>query len=188
MRCVLLALATVLILSAGCGGRAVAGPLVGTWTYTAKVGYVRTIAVRFNADGTADEVLTLGDPGVASSDTCSGTPTLSGYSWTATATELTLTGSPTCSGAITCLPGWAGLNGPCTFPMYSLMLSGGPNGEDAATQVAGACQYTLSDDGKTLTLDQCTQTVELPPPPVQTPAIVGDPTDQLASYTLTRST
>jgi hypothetical protein len=61
-----------------------------------------------------------------------------------------------------------------------------PNTALIATQVAGACQYKLSHDGKTLSLDHCTQTVELPPVPGPETA-APRPTDQLASYTLTRT-
>jgi hypothetical protein len=180
-----LTVVTALLICAGCGGRELeSGPLLGTWTYSATSGDIRAIAVTFNGDGTAEEVLTLGNP--HSPDTCSGAPRLSGYSWTATATALTLTGSPTCSGTITCTVGRIP-DGACTFPMYELLGAGlDPNAAVVVTQVAGACQYTLSSDGKTLTLDHCTQTIELPPSPVPR---VHDTlqTDQLASYKLTRS-
>jgi len=181
-------LATLLLLGS-CGGRELAGPLVGTWTYsaTSASSTVPSIAVTFNADGTAEEVLSIVDP-------CSGRPTLSGYSWTATSTELTIAGSPTCSGTLGCpadskvlrLP----ISNECSFPVYQLLLANrglDPNSSpaDGVTQVAGACQYTLSSDGKTLTLDHCTQTITLPPYPAYHPDAL--PADQLASYTLTRS-
>jgi hypothetical protein len=127
MRCALLTLATALLLSAACGGRVESGPVLGTWTYTPEYGAIRSIVVTFNDDGTATEALTLGSPDVGLPDMCSGTLTLSGYSWTATANELTVAGSPTCSGTIDCTQARSGLDGPCTFPMYQLMGSLDPN-------------------------------------------------------------
>jgi hypothetical protein len=196
MRRAAIALVVSLLISAGCGGRVIEGPLLGTWTYRSTDELVRTIAVTFNAAGTAAEVLTLGNPSSYPTETCSGTPTLSGYSWTATSTTLTISGSPTCLGTIACsdcsAAGTFDCN-QCAFPMYQFMVVGDdpdlpPN--SAVTQVAGACQYTLSSDNKTLTLDQCTQTIALPPlPDAGAPAglHLWTPTDQLASYTLTRS-
>ena len=180
MRPAVVTLTTALLISAGCGGRELAGPLVGTWTYSSTYGDVRTIAVTFNADGTAVEVLTLGPVDLNPGAGCSGTPTLSGYTWTSDSATLTISGSPTCSGSITCREPMS-----CAFPIYQVMAPGLDPADGPVTQVAGACQYTLSSDSKTLTLDHCTQTITLPPYPVPVPA--APPTDQLASYTLTRS-
>jgi hypothetical protein len=185
-----LCLLVLLASGVGCGGKTVeANPLAGVWMYTPSgEGPVRSIAVTFNSDGTAQERLTLGLPGVVASKACRGTPTLSGYLWTATPTSLTISGAPSSAGPISC-PGTCGKASGCeawTYPLYPLMAYStvNPNISDETyvTQVSGTCDYVLSSDDQTLTLTNCTQTIELPQP--DGPRGI---TDQLESYTLTRA-
>jgi hypothetical protein len=186
-----LMLLVLLASGVGCGGKTVeANPLTGVWIYTpAGEGPVRSIAVTFNSDGTAQERLTLGSPGIEASRACTGTPTLSGYSWAATPTSLTISGAPSSAGSISC-PGTCGKASGCetwTYPLYALMSYARLNPNDPpqtyVTQVSGACDFVLSSDDQRLTLTNCTQTIEL----VQPSSGPRGFTDQLGAYTLTRA-
>ncbi len=88
----LAALATVAVLG-GCGG----SPLIGRWSTTQGTGTAtQKLTITFNGDGTAAASFT-------GSGDCTGTLNISGARWTATATQVTSTGTTTCSGTITCM-------------------------------------------------------------------------------------
>ncbi len=78
---------------AGCGG----SPLIGRWSRTQGAGTLQQkLTVSFNADGTVGATIAgMGD--------CSGALDISGARWTATAAQVTTTGTTQCSGSITCM-------------------------------------------------------------------------------------
>jgi hypothetical protein len=121
---------------AACSGHTTTeqGPLVGTWGTTLSAGGLAlTLDLDLNGDDTGAAISVSGSPGGVS---CSGSISLTGYTWTSTATTISLSGGPPqCSGSITC----GGQTADCTsFTGVSLPL--------------GMCTYTLSSDDNTLTL------------------------------------
>lgn len=77
----------------GCGG----SPLIGRWSRTQGTGTLQQkFTLSFNADGTVGgTVAGMGD--------CSGAIDITGARWTATASQVTTTGTTQCSGSITCM-------------------------------------------------------------------------------------
>jgi hypothetical protein len=151
-----------------CGGSTTttgANPLDGTWTYAIHrtVGTLTvsgTLDVTLSSDGTEEETLT--PTGI-----CSGTVKFTGVHWTSTATTVSLSGSPTCTGTFTCtLPIVGAQTESCTTLLsYSL---------------AGTCEYALSSNDDSLVLNQCTKSTT--PDGGQ-----GTGSGASTSYTLTRS-
>jgi hypothetical protein len=112
-------------------------PLDGTWTTANTVLTVTlTETIEVNGDGT----LTVSD--TASSASCSGSWTTTGYAWAATASSITFSGTPTCTGSITCGP-------------LSLSCAGNQG------LTAGSCTYALSNANDTLALTACSGTSDL---------------------------
>ena len=120
-------------IAVGCSGSSgSSNPIVGTWTTADTVGTATfTETVDLNADGTLVVTLT------AASASCSGTETTTGYTWAATAASITISGTPACSGAITC----GTLSDACS---------------DSTSLKSAACTYTLSNNNDTLALTACT--------------------------------
>jgi hypothetical protein len=107
-------------------------PLDGTWLYTDRVGDESfTARITFQSDGALTESVEVSD--------CTGVDTVSGLSWTSTSTTLTVTGTESCTGELTCGTSTAGCS--TLSPM-------GP-----ATDTT--CDYVVSNDGDTLTLSDC---------------------------------
>jgi hypothetical protein len=79
----------------------------------------------------------------ATGGSCSGSWDATGYSWAATANSITFSGTPTCTGSITC---------------GALSLSCA--GQSQALKV-GSCTYSLSNGNDTLALTACTGTSDL---------------------------
>jgi hypothetical protein len=122
-----LTIASLLVL-AGCAGN----PLVGTWDgpSTTTLGTTFHSEVALNGDGT----LTYSLVGAGS---CNGSLVYTGYSWASDAVTMTFSGTPSCSGAITC--------GSVSFGCAQNQQS-----------TLGACTYVLSSDANTLTTTNCT--------------------------------
>lgn len=118
-----------LVLLAGCAG----SPLVGTWDgpSTTSLGTTYHAEVDFKGDDTLTYSL-------IGSGSCNGTLLYSGYTWSADSKTLTFSGTPTCSGAITC----GALSYDCSKAAQSSTL--------------GACDWAVSSDGNTLTTTNCT--------------------------------
>jgi hypothetical protein len=126
--------ATLAMLGAGCSSGS-NSPLVGTWAAATTVGtFTGTKTLQVNGDGS------LGVTESATSTSCSGSWVTTGYSWAATATAVTFSGTPVCTGSITC-------------GAVSLSCSG-----STQALAAGACNYTLSAGDDTLALTGCTGT------------------------------
>jgi hypothetical protein len=108
-------------------------PLEGTWTYSESGGTTEfKVAITFSGDGSGNETLML--------SSCTGSETVGGISWTWTATTITLTGNPSCSGSLEC--GGAG-DMPCsTTPVGAIQST---------------CAYLLSNGSDTLTLSDCSE-------------------------------
>ena len=126
-----LALAALAAAGMGCGGGS-SNPLVGSWTQASSAGGQTTqTTYEVNGDGTV-VVTTTG------SGSCTGTETVTGLQWAATASEVTFSGTGTCSGGLTC---------------GAITISCASN-----TTYSGACTYALSNNDDTLTLSACTGT------------------------------
>ena len=127
---VLLASAALAVVGMGCGGGGSSNPLIGTWVASVKgSGGVTTTT---SADLESGGVLTL----TVTSPSCTGSATISGLSWTSTATTLTFSGTPACTTSLSC----DGVSIACT-----------ENGEAKA----GVCTYALTGGNDTLTLSGC---------------------------------
>ncbi len=123
--------------TAGTGGGTNA--LFGTWkgVATATGGGTTSkedVGFTFNSDGTA--VFEIDGP---DGETCTGAVKFSGFTWTSTAADLTVAGTATCSGKVTCTTGTT-TSIDCTEPQN-------PD---------GTCTYALTNSNNTLTLD-CSQ-------------------------------
>jgi hypothetical protein len=126
----LLATAALAVVGTGCNNN----PLVGNW---ATAGTFGTLTVTETVDVSGDGTLSVKVSGMSAS--CSGAWTTTGYTWAATATEITLSGKPACTGSITC-------------GALSLSCSGGMN----TALSTGSCTYALSNNDDTLALTACT--------------------------------
>ena len=117
-----------LLALAGCAGN----PLVGTWDgpATSTLGTTYHAEVDIKGDGT----LTYSLIGAGS---CNGTLLYTGYSWTSDATTITFSGTPACSGSLTC----GSVTVDCSKAQQSSTL--------------GACGYVLSNGSDTLTTSSC---------------------------------
>ena len=125
----LLALSALALIGMGCSSN----PLDGSWITASTVGtFTTTETVEVNSDGTLSVAVT------ATSSSCSGASNTTGYQWAATATEITVSGTPVCTGSITC----GALTLACT----------GATG----TVKNGSCTYALSSGNDTLALTACT--------------------------------
>lgn len=131
-------LASAVLLALAVGGTGCSNsPLDGAWTTATTVGGVTfTETFQVNGDGT------LSVTESASSASCSGSWTATGYSWAATASSVTFSGTPTCTGSITC-------------GAVSVSCS-----SDQGLK-AGSCTYTLSNDDDTLALTACSGTSDV---------------------------
>jgi hypothetical protein len=110
----------------------VANPLDGTWLYTEREGDQTFDArITFESDGSITESVEVSD--------CTGVDTVSGLSWTSTSTTLTVAGTESCTGELTCGTSTAGC---------STMTPMGP-----ATDTT--CNYALSNGDDTLTISDC---------------------------------
>src|ERR1700761_1236928 len=110
-------------------------PLVGTWSTAATVaGFTVTETLVVNGDQTLSATTT------ANSTSCSGSWTATGYAWAATASSVTFSGTPTCTGSITC----GNVSVSCS-------------GNDQAFK-DGSCTYALSNNDDTLALTGCSGT------------------------------
>jgi hypothetical protein len=124
------AAAALALASAGCSSN----PLDGTWSVASTFGtFTATQTVDISSGGSLTVTYT------ATSSSCSGTLTNTGYQWAATASSITFSGTPVCTGSITC----GALSLSCT---------------EASSFKAGSCTYALSDDNDTLALTACSGT------------------------------
>jgi hypothetical protein len=125
---VLLASLTLLV---GCAGN----PIIGTWDgpATTTLGTTYHAEVAINGDNT----LTYSLIGIGS---CSGTLLYTGYTWASDAVTLTFSGTPTCTGALTC----GAISIDCSKQTQSSTL--------------GSCTYIMSNANDTLTTQNCTNT------------------------------
>ena len=121
-------IASLLVL-AGCAGN----PLVGAWDgpSTTALGTTYHAEVDMKGDGT----LTYSLIGTGS---CNGTLLYTGYTWASDAVTLTFSGTPTCTGTLTC----GALSIDCS--------------KANQTSTLGACTYILSNADDTLTTTSCT--------------------------------
>ncbi len=124
----LLASAALALAGIGCSSN----PLDGTWSTATTIG---TLTVTETVDVESGGSLSVTWSGTSA--TCSGAWTTSGYQWAATPTEVTISGTPSCSGAITC-------------GAVSINCSG-----DTGGVKAGSCTYALTDGNDTLALTAC---------------------------------
>jgi hypothetical protein len=129
---------------AGCGGSTSgnASSLDGTWAYKPAIAEVSSIDFTFNGGGTASEALTA-------TGACSGTVTISGYLWSSTSSTVSISGTPACAGTFTCTIGSASVTESCTTIQADATLS-------------GTCNYVLSNDNNTLTVNQCSKSTAVP--------------------------
>jgi hypothetical protein len=169
VRCLFaLSAAAGVILAAGCGGR-ILSPVGGTWTYTQPASGVlppMKITVDLEDDGNVDQTLTFGAP-------ISGAMHVSGLSWSVSSNTMTISGTPSCSGGFTAGAGSPRLtqafltifsNHVCSSPRLPVSSALDPNAAPIpngfATMVVGtACNYTLSNDDDTLTLEHCEESL-----------------------------
>jgi hypothetical protein len=125
---------------AGCAGN----PLVGTWVAQLGGSTLNTSAtLTLNADGTASTNTTVtGGTVNGMTVTCTG-PGVSntGLRWTSTATTITVNGTPTCTGSVTCMVAGMSQELGCSTGSMMTMSSGIEN-----------APYTLSGNNNTLTL------------------------------------
>lgn len=132
---------------AGCGGSNTSGnPLIGTWstTISSGAGNTSTLNITFAAGGTASvNLLITSIMDMGSSATCTGAGfTFSGYTWSSTATTLTIGGTPgPCSGSASCTKGGRTDTVNCAASMLT------------APDLAGMGTYVLSNNNNTLTLN-----------------------------------
>lgn len=112
----------------GCAGN----PLVGSWTtsFSAGAAGMGTGTLNLQNNGTVN--LT------ASVSNCAGQLQWTGTTWSSTSSTLTIGGTPTCSGSITCTAGGATATVDC-----SMISSPVATGDSA---------YTLSNNNNTLTI------------------------------------
>lgn len=122
-------IASLLVVLAGCAGN----PLVGTWDgpSTSTLGTTYHAEVEIKGDGT----LTYSLIGTGS---CNGTLLYTGYSWVSDATTLTFSGTPTCTGSLTC----GALSIDCSKANQSSTL--------------GVCDYIVSNTNDALVTSNCT--------------------------------
>jgi hypothetical protein len=127
--------ASTLVLAMASGCVHSTNPLDGTWVQSVDEPGVATakITMNLNADGSVamTEVVTqwMGDP-------CTGSVSFSGITWSSTASSLTLSGTPACTGTIQCTS------------LGPLSCS-----DVGATSVAsGSVGYTLENGNDTLVL------------------------------------
>ncbi len=129
-QCVLIVVALSVLW--GCGP----SPIVGRWTRSASTtGSDLTAVEAFNADGSA--TITLSGAGA-----CTGTIAFTGLTWTADATSIVFSGRGACAGTVNCVISGTNVVIDCAHA---------PNGPQE-----GACDYTLSADGNSLTISNCT--------------------------------
>lgn len=126
-RALLLAPAALAILGLGCSS----DPLVGTWTRS----YV-TFGITITEDYVVSGDGTLGMHGTGAGS-CTGAEDITGYTWAATASSVTFSGTPACTGGLTC--------GAVTFACDA----------QSAGLKAGSCTYAFSNENNTLTLSSC---------------------------------
>jgi hypothetical protein len=126
----LLAPLALAILGMGCSH----DPLVGTWSKSLMVlTFTGSQSYEVNANGTI-----VVNTSVASSS-CTGSWVTTGYTWAATANSITFSGTPTCTGQLTC-------------GTVSVACSNNNQLQ------AGSCTYALSNNDDTLTLTNCSGT------------------------------
>ena len=124
--------AALAILGMGCSHN----PLVGTWnTAFTALGITGTTSIVVSSDGTM--VVDVNGSGAS----CTGASTTTGYAWAATGASITFSGTPVCTGGITC-------------GNLSLSCSGNQAFK------AGSCTYALSNNDDTLALTGCTGTTD----------------------------
>ncbi|HEY1954359.1 MAG TPA: hypothetical protein VGH28_02075 [Polyangiaceae bacterium] len=121
-------IATLLAL-ASCSGN----PLDGTWDgpSTSVLGTTYHAEVEMNGDATLSYSL-------VGTGSCNGTLLYTGYTWASDAVLLTFSGTPTCTGAITC----GALSYDCSAAGQASAL--------------GSCDYVFSNGNDTLTTSGCT--------------------------------
>ena len=129
----LLAAGVLAMMGTGCSSN----PLDGTWiTAGTLAGVTVTDNVIVDGDGTLSVKSTA-------SGSCTGTEEWTGYSWAATSTSVTFSGTATCSGAFTCGAVSVNCSGSTDPPLKT-----------------GSCTYAISDDNDTLALTACSGTAD----------------------------
>jgi hypothetical protein len=122
-----LVLGALLLVGAGCAGN----PLVGEWQYSQSVG-TASFSATYNLAGDGTGTLTA-----AGSGACTGTQTYQGFTWSSSATTITFTGTPSCTGSISC---------------GGVMVT---SCSGASMVQTGACNYQLSNSNNSLTISNC---------------------------------
>jgi hypothetical protein len=131
----LLATAALAVVGMGCNSN----PLVGKWATASTVGtFTATETVDVSGNGT----LSVNVSGMSAS--CSGSWSTTGYMWAATSSSITVSGTPVCTGSITC-------------GALSLSCSGGKG----TGLSAGSCTYAFSNNDDTLALTACSGTSDV---------------------------
>ena len=127
----------LMVASAGCGGN----PVAGRWTNSSSnMGSSFTITLDLKADGAAD--FSLGNFNI-NMNACTGSLNYTGARWAVSGMNIEYTGTPVCSGMITCMI--AGM----TIPIDCMTASGMGMMNTVGT---GTNMFSLSSDNNTLTL------------------------------------
>jgi hypothetical protein len=125
----------------GCAGN----PLVGTWVATQNSGGLNgTITLTLSGDGSASSVVQItGGEVMGTQITCTGAGVMNaGYRWTSTATTIAVTGTPMCSGSVTCM-----VAGMSTEINCAAMMGMGMSNNQLENAM-----YTLSNNNNTLSI------------------------------------
>jgi hypothetical protein len=126
-----LMLAAFAIFDTGCGG---GSSIDGTWVYSTKMdGLTVSGVLDFESDGSLTETATVSG--------CKGTMTTTGITWTSTATTLTGSGTPSCTGSLS-----------CTIDGFTSDVS---CADVKTMSLGGTCNYTMSNGDDTLNISGC---------------------------------
>jgi hypothetical protein len=127
-------LAAGLLFLVGCGGN----PLDGSWSTTnsnAGTTTKETVDLQSDLTATVSFKVTQSPAPV----TCKGSIEFTGYDWSSTDTNITLSGSASCKSSLVCMAAGQSVAVGCS-PMQN---------------IAGTCHYKLSSDENTLVVSEC---------------------------------
>jgi hypothetical protein len=118
----------------GCGGNA----LEGSWSTTNTSNGItskETVDLQSDMSATVTFNVTQTPQGV----TCKGSVDYTGYDWSSTDTNITVSGSASCKTSLVCMAAGQNIPFPCS----------------ATSNVAGTCHYKLSTDEDSLQISEC---------------------------------